>query len=332
MSKKTPSNSGNHHKQNTKTPDLTGFTTADKLPNFDEINEVKKRSTTSIYNSSTESAAEAPKRSTSKSEKDAKTKRRTQSIYNSSTESAAEAPKRRTHPSEKDAKTKKKDTLTKKQSTLPNASKRSKDIQDLLKEYKRSTNQSNFEGVSLSIIALLKSGLRPSEIVAEAGVHKTTLQRHLNTLKKQGAIYKVGYGVWEVTDTPEITKKRRTQSIYVAKNTPPSEVRQNLHMFIPDSVRAHAFLFTLRVPRDLQNWTNEKREQYLDRHNIPYTHLNIAGGGQRLIVKGRKTHLTNRSIVFTTDQATSQKRHSKPRATQSKVSSQSSKTLNGPST
>ena len=329
MSKKTPSNSGNHHKQNTKTPDLTGFTTADKLPNFDEINEVKKRSTTSIYNSSTESAAEdpkrsttlhknnpkkrsttsiynsstesaaeAPKRSTSKSEKDAKTKRSTTSIYNSSTESAAEAPKRSTSKSEKDAKTKKKYHIAQKQSKLPNTSKRSKNIQDLLNKYKTSTNQSNFEGSYLSIITLLKSGLRPSEIAAESGVPKTTLQHHLNALKKQGAIYKVGYGVWEVTDNPEITKKRSTTSIYVAKNTPPSEVRQNLHMFIPDSVRAHAFLFTLRVPRDLQNWTNEKREQYLDRHNIPYTHLNIAGGGQRLIVKGRKTHLTNRSIVI----------------------------------
>lgn len=69
-------------------------------------------------------------------------------------------------------------------------------------------------------------------------------------------------------------------------------------MFIPDSVRAHAFVFTLHVPKNLRNWNNKKREQYLDRHNIPYKRLGIINGGQRLIINGRKTHLTDKSIVI----------------------------------
>jgi DNA-binding transcriptional regulator YhcF (GntR family) len=150
----------------------------------------------------------------------------------------------------------------------------------------------------LCIISLLKNGLRPSVIAAKSGVNKTTLQRHLTHLKKQGLVIKIGYGVWEVVDLPESTKKRSIQSIYVAKNTPPSEVRQNLHMFIPDSVRAHAFRDTLQVPQGLTNWTNEKRELYLEDHQIPFKTLGIIGGGQRLLINGRITHLTNKSIVI----------------------------------
>ena len=290
-----------HHHQ-------TGFTTADKLLGFDSIFdqnsnakevqiEAKKRSTKTICNSSTEPATTDQKRSTNESRKSAK-KRSTKTICNSSTEPATTDQKRSTNESKKDSQHKNVKKQVRNQFKLPNTSKRSKDIQDLLKNYKTSTKRSNSDDSYLSIIALLKLGLRPSEIAAESGVPKTTLQSHLNTLKKRGDVYKAGYGVWEVADNTEITKKRSTKTIYVAKNTPPSEVRQNLHMFIPDSVRAHAFLFTLQVPKDLHNWNNEKRTQYLDRRKIPYTSLGIIGGGQRLIINGRKTHLTNKSIVI----------------------------------
>lgn len=277
MSTKTFNDSGSKHKKKTKSHDLTLFTTADKLTISNEKEVLPK---SSVIDDTTK------KSKTSKTPKSKNT-------------------------SPKGSKKVRKEVLPRSKNDLPNKTKellpRSKasklqepnnDTQDILKKYKRSTNQSNLEEAYLSIIHLLKSGIRPSKISSMAGVPKTTVQNHLNALKKRGAIRKAGYGVWEVIDNPESTKKRSTTSIYVAKNTPPAEIRQNLHMFIPDSVRAHAFLFTLQVPKDLRNWTNEKREQYLDKRNIPYKHLNIAGGGQRLVIDGRKTHLTNRSIVM----------------------------------
>lgn len=281
MSKKTFNDSVSQNERTVKTPDLIEFTTADKLSTFDE-KEVPK-----------EVPNELPiiedDQKNSKMSKHSKSKKGSR---NNSKRVPKEVPNR----SKNKIPTKTKKVQTKSRS--PKYLERTKEIQDLLKNYKRSTNQSNSDDRYLSIITLLNHGLRPSEICAESGVPKTTLQNHLNTLKKQGAIYKAGYGVWEVTKDPETTKKRSTKSIYVAKNTPPSEIQQNLHMFIPDSVRAHAFLFTLKVPHDLRNWTNEKREQYLDRRKIPYKSLGIIGGGQRLTIDGRKTHLTNKSIVI----------------------------------
>jgi hypothetical protein len=47
----------------------------------------------------------------------------------------------------------------------------------------------------------------------------------------------------------------------------------------------------------MRNWTNKKREQYLNKKKIPYILLGICGGGQRLMIDGRKVWLTNSSIV-----------------------------------
>jgi DNA-binding transcriptional ArsR family regulator len=96
-------------------------------------------------------------------------------------------------------------------------------------KYKKGTKQDTLQNLYLSIITLLKSGIRPSKIHPKLGISKQSLQHHLTALKKQGVIRKVGYGTWEVIDSPESTKMRSTKTIHVAKNTPPSEVRQNLH-------------------------------------------------------------------------------------------------------
>jgi hypothetical protein len=280
-SKIAPANESQHVPPN----NATGFTTADKLLGFDSIfesEEVRKEVRTKL-------PIIDDNHKNSKTSKHSKSDKESQ---DSSKRVLKEVRKR----SKNDAPPKTKQVRIKSPSSK--RLERDKEIQDILKKYKRSTKRSNSDDSYLSIIALLKLGLRPSEIATESGVPKTTLQSHLNTLKKRGDIYKAGYGVWNVTVNTESTKKRSTKTIYVAKNTPPSEIRQNLHMFIPDSVRAHAFLFTLKVPSDLRNWTNEKREEYLDRRNIPYKSLGIIGGGQRLVIDGRKTHLTNKSIVI----------------------------------
>ena len=84
---------------------------------------------------------------------------------------------------------------------------------------------------------------------------------------------------------------------------------------LPDTVRGHAFVFVLKVPPGLLNWNNRRREEYLQRQGIAYQRLRILGGGQRIYVDGRKTWLTNNSVVvyekssFFADKAKDARKH-----------------------
>lgn len=165
-----------------------------------------------------------------------------------------------------------------------------------------STNNSDWY---LGIIALLKSGVNPAKICAKLSIPKTTFQYHLSKLKAEGRIVKKGYGTWEWIDLPESTQKEVRTSSHVAIHKTPQQVRtfrtssqSDLTRFKQDAVRAHAFVFTLRVPKGLRNWNNEGRTQFMTANQIPYKPLGIGGGGQRIIIKGRKVWLTNPSIII----------------------------------
>lgn len=172
---------------------------------------------------------------------------------------------------------------------------------------KTSDNTPSFEvktpssNLNLSILSDIKSGLNPAKIAVKMGVSKSALQYHLTILKRQGCIRKVGYGTWEVLDTPKRSTVFAASKRHVAKEVQ-KEVqtfaKDNLTRFTQDAIRAHAFVFTLQVPKSLRNWNNAKREQYLEAHDIPFVHLNIGGSGQRILVKDRKVWLTNPSIII----------------------------------
>ena len=158
----------------------------------------------------------------------------------------------------------------------------------------------------LSIISYLKAGINPAKIASKLSIPESTLQYHLSILKKQGIVRKVGYGVWEILESTESQEKRTAGSSHVgidqhpvSRGSDPAVVTQaNLARFTQDAVRAHAFVFTLKVPKGLRNWNNSKREKYLKANDIPYKHLNIGGAGQRIMVKDRKVWLTNPSIII----------------------------------
>jgi len=59
---------------------------------------------------------------------------------------------------------------------------------------KRSTNND----LNLLVFSKIQEGKRPSEIVKELNIKKSTLQYYLDNLKINGFIAKIGYGVWEV--------------------------------------------------------------------------------------------------------------------------------------
>ena len=157
----------------------------------------------------------------------------------------------------------------------------------------------------LYILHAIRSGDRPSLIATQLDIPKTTLQHYLDNLKCHGLISKIGYGLWELSH--EAISMLQTSTIFSPCSTqqdPPKEVpnttQQNLSFFFasPDSVRAHAFVFTVAISPHLRNWNNERRAKYLTHHNVSFMELNIGGGGQRIIFQGRKVWLTNRSVVI----------------------------------
>jgi len=150
----------------------------------------------------------------------------------------------------------------------------------------------------LCIVDDLKSNLSLSQIATKYGVTESTVGYHIKILKKQGVIRMVGYGTWEILKSPESEKKTTANEPYVGKKQPREEIQKNIFEYIPESVRAHAFVWTVEIPSDMYNWSNEKRVQYLESHDIPYVPLGIFGGGQRLTILGHKLWLTNKSLII----------------------------------
>jgi DNA-binding transcriptional ArsR family regulator len=147
----------------------------------------------------------------------------------------------------------------------------------------------------LCVLQHLRSGMYPAQIAKHLGISKQALQYHLTKLKASGAITKIGYGTWEVSDTAILEDKKSKKLPRVGKATPPTFEQTNLYLF---EVRGHAFVFTLKLQPGLRNWTNENRITYLKRNNIAYKPLNLGGDGQRIEHKGHKIWLTNKSIIL----------------------------------
>lgn len=133
----------------------------------------------------------------------------------------------------------------------------------------------------------------------------STIQYHLSILKKQGIVRKVGYGTWEILKSPESEKKTTARPSHVGipqhphpRGSPAVLSQSELTRFTQDAVRGHAILTKWSVPTGMRNWNNHQRIKYLTTRNIQFKALNIRGGGQRIIVKERKTWLTDKSIII----------------------------------
>jgi DNA-binding transcriptional ArsR family regulator len=157
--------------------------------------------------------------------------------------------------------------------------------------------------LNLYILQQIKLGVRPSKLCKKLGMSKTAFQYHLNKLKHAGLVKKIGYGTWEVTNDDFFTPKRSSKTSQVPPDKTPqicTSFHRNLNFSNckPDNVRGHAFVFTLKVPKGLKNWNNEKREAFLLSHKVDFISLRIGGGGQRILFKGRKIWLTDRSVII----------------------------------
>ena len=147
----------------------------------------------------------------------------------------------------------------------------------------------------LSIVQQISQGINPPQICQNLKVSKQNLQYYLTKLKQAGVIRKLGYGSWEIADDKFLVKKEVKNHLRVAMNDP---CQSSLYLFEQDSIRGHAFVFTLKIPDGLRNWNNQNREFFLAKRDIGFTNLTTFGGGQRIIYKGRKVWLTNKSLII----------------------------------
>lgn len=150
-----------------------------------------------------------------------------------------------------------------------------------MKKEERSSKTTDEKDLKLFIFEQIKKGIMPKQISQENSIKMNALQYYLSSLKQEGLIEKIGYGVWQINDEKEVQK-----SIHVA----------NLNLLKPDSVRGHAFVFKFELPKNLRNW--ERREELLKSTGIEFKPLKIFGGGQQVIFRGRKVWLTDKSIII----------------------------------
>lgn len=156
----------------------------------------------------------------------------------------------------------------------------------MTKEHQKSTEDEN---LMLFIFQQLKSGLRPSKILEELDMKQTAFQYYISSLKQGGFIKKVGYGTWEILK--DYDKKN------IKKSTAVANIKGNkFDVLLPDSVRGHAFQFVLQLPQNLKNW--DKREEIFAKIGYKFKKLQIPVNSQAIEFKGRKVHLTDKSIII----------------------------------
>jgi|TARA_Y100000310_G_scaffold3308_1_gene4227 hypothetical protein len=155
----------------------------------------------------------------------------------------------------------------------------------MIKEVKETTRSKNFY---FTIFDLLKKGLRPSQICKDLDISKQKLNYYISSLKHSGFIEKIGYGIWKIIKDLEVKEVKKTTRV----------APKQLELLTSDRVRGHAFQFVLKLPKNLRNWN--KREQIFNKTNFSYDPL-ILGGlnrGQKIVFKGRKIWLTDKSIII----------------------------------
>ena len=129
---------------------------------------------------------------------------------------------------------------------------------------KRSKNKEVKKRVLLDIIfTQLDKGKSPKEICKDLNISKQSLQYYLSKLKSNGYIKKIGYGVWQ-------TSKNRVASL----------------------TRGHAFMWHLRLPKEIKVW-----DKILTKKKIPFKSINNNHTHQ-IYFRDNKIWLSKNSIVI----------------------------------
>lgn len=159
-----------------------------------------------------------------------------------------------------------------------------------VKRVKKTTRHKNFY---FSIYNHIKEGSYPSKIAKDLNISKQRVNYYIASLKERNLIQFLHQGVWKTTR--DYDEKRVKKTTRIGTN----QLGKSFYSFDSDIIRGHAFLFRLRLPKDLKNWDNQGRIKALKKLNMSYKELtHLFGGGQRIIFRGRKIYLTNKSIII----------------------------------
>lgn len=137
---------------------------------------------------------------------------------------------------------------------------------------KRFQQEANFY---FKILELLKHSTNLKTIQNSLSLSKQALNYYLRRLSKKGLIINKGYGHWEVI----------SQSKVLPKDTQ-----------LEDSIRGHAFTWTIQIPKEIQNWEN--RIEILRKSKIPYKLIGILKTTPRIIINNKKIWLGNKTITI----------------------------------
>jgi len=113
------------------------------------------------------------------------------------------------------------------------------------------------------IFTQLDKGKSPKEICKDLNISKQNLQYYLDKLKKDNYIKKIGYGVWQ-------TSKNRVASL----------------------TRGHAFMWHLRLPKEIKVW-----DKILIKKRIPYKLINNKHTYQ-IYFRDSKVWISKKSIII----------------------------------
>jgi len=131
----------------------------------------------------------------------------------------------------------------------------------------------------LTVYYHISQGLNPTQIAHKYKRSIPYIQYYIRQLKQEGLIKKVGYGTWETTT-------KQVKNYY-------KDGGQNFNF--SKKVRGHGFQFKLILPRDLKNW--ERRIEYLTKNNIEYSLVGNKGKIIRILFKGYKVWLCEKTII-----------------------------------
>ena len=130
----------------------------------------------------------------------------------------------------------------------------------------------------------------------QLNISKQSLNYYVKTLKVDGIIRKIGYGVWEVDqdvlDRLKFIKK--TKQVKIKPLARGGMANKEIFTSLTKNIRTHGFIVSFQIPL-IDRWKD--RSKFLDKRKIEYRRINKNYEGQSLEFKGFRVWLTNKSIV-----------------------------------
>ena len=144
------------------------------------------------------------------------------------------------------------------------------------KEVQKEVKKKLKKDFELDLISLIKAGKRPSQIAKDLKITLPNLSYYLSSLKREGIIRKIGYGVWEVKEVKTNSKDTTT------------------HEHILKEIRGHAYIWKVKVPKEIKGYNLESK---LRSRGLKYKLVGIKKTPS-ITILNKKVWLGNNNLVI----------------------------------